>query len=378
MRDYPGLRGSSDDDDDDHEDELALSQASRRPGQEQRSTQHKPCASRAAPRQMGQKRIDDFYSDHDHQSGDMEESDEEDDAFRDGKNALASGFFVFASPCLLLASEFRVECTRHVKLTVHSWIVGCVWGRVCEASGRKARERHGISKAGASQGVGGRGRKVLALAGFSETINRRTQGASMGGAHAARHQGIPAQSSKKQKGLKGSSVSRGGGSSHRGSAACFQQNSAPQSYGFGPLLPPRKSSLTASSGRSGADWQGGDVTIAGETEIAQQVDGSASSRDAVGLVGSSSSKTGGMSSAFDMHRRKEDALASKRASGMLGAGASLPMVNSGHTFPRLLPIQELGYSLEAQRSCVKSQWSAPGPLAQRCVGRVTVSARVES
>ena len=121
MRDYPGVRGCSDDDDDDddHEDELALSQASRRPGQEQRNKQQKPCASRAAPRQMGQKRIDDFYSDHDYQSGDMEESDEEDDAFRDGKNALASDFFAFVSPCLLLGCEFLVECTRHVKLTGH-------------------------------------------------------------------------------------------------------------------------------------------------------------------------------------------------------------------------------------------------------------------
>lgn len=252
----------------------------------------------------------------------------------------------------------------------------CVWGWVCEASGRKARERHGISKASASQGAGGGGRKVLALAGFSESINRRTQGESMGGAHAARHQGIPAQSSKRQKGPTGGSISRGRGSSHRGSAACFQQNSAPQAYGFGPLLPPKNASLTASSGGSGADGQGGDVTIAGDTEIAQQVDGSASLRDAARLVGSSSSKTGGLSSADETHRRKEDVLALKRASGMPGVGASLPMVNSGHTFPRLLPIQVLGYSLEDQRSCVKSQWSAPGPLAQRYVGRVTVSARV--
>lgn len=241
------------------------------------------------------------------------------------------------------------------------------------------RIRHHTVKGRASQGGGEGKRQVLALAGWREAGKGRMQGGREGGSLAtprAMGQGVqPTNHKHKHKGPK-SSVPRaggggwggkGGGSGNRGSANSFQHNGAPRAYGFGPLVPSRNTPVLAGSGRNGADREDGDARPA--VDPAAQVDNSVSDQ-AAARPGPPSARTAGVSAADETRCRNDDAQARNRcgSNAVPGIGASLPMGSSGHTFPRLLPMQELACCLEAQHSCARSQWSRPAPLAPGCVG----------
>lgn len=217
---------------------------------------------------------------------------------------------------------------------------------------------------------GGERRKVLALASFGEAGAgaQRTKGA--GGSGPGQRDQQLRHASKKRKGSNGSSIPKGAGSSSRGSAASLQQrNSGPQAWGFGQLVPHMQPPTTAAGRRDGAaDGKTVEERAAG--------DGGPRGKSAgLGVDGAHSAAPGQSSScgrapaAAQGARPHMDACVSaphKRASVAPAVGSSLPMTSSAHAFPRLLPMEELAYALNAHRPCIKSQWPVPARLADRC------------
>jgi hypothetical protein len=213
---------------------------------------------------------------------------------------------------------------------------------------------------------------VLALASFGEAGAGvyRTKGAGGGGLGQRDQQMQQVRhASKKRKGSNGSSIPKASGSSSRGAAASFQQrNSGPQAWGFGQLVPPMQPPMAAAGGRGGgADGRTVEEKLAGGgvprgTSAGLDADGAHS-------AGPAQSSSRGLAPATEGVRTQMDASASapqKRAGVAPAVGSSLPMTSSAHTFPRLLPVEELAYALNAHRPCVKSQWPVPGQLADRC------------